>query len=292
MAHKILHVHDSLLGYVPRPGVNGTVRNGGLITIDIDGFRVTGESHRPNDGPIVAVGDSYTYGEDVGDQEAWPAQLQALTGRRVLNAGVSGYGLDQIVLRAERVVETHRPSVVIVSFIAEDIHRTEMRRLWWHDKPWFEIKEGQLTLKGVPVPNRTTLPIGMRIQIERALVKLPPVLQHLASYHLRVHRPGTGRAISLRLMERLARLQAEHHVRVIVVAQYDARAWIGKAGADEQRSLTRAMLSHAAASGLQTLDTYHRIAAEPERRRLYERLHLNGRGNRMIAHLVAAGLRA
>jgi lysophospholipase L1-like esterase len=291
MAHKILHVHDSFLGYVPRPGIKGTVENGGPVTIDVDGFRVTGASHRPTGGLIVAVGDSFTYGEDVGDQEAWPAQLQALTGERVLNAGVSGYGLDQIVLRAERIAETHRPSVIIVSFIAEDLHRTEMRRLWWHDKPWYEIEEGQLVLKGVPVPNRTRLSVNTRVQIERILVELPPILQRLAGYHSRIHRPGTGRTISLRLVERLARLQAERCAKILIVAQYDARAWTSKASADAQRTLTHAILSHAAANGLATLDTYQRFAAEPERRQLYGRAHLNLRGNRIIGHLLAAALR-
>lgn len=290
MAHKILHVHDSLLGYVPRPGIRGSVESGGPVTIDMDGFRVTGAGHQSTDGLFLAVGDSYTYGEDVGDQEAWPAQLQDLTGKRVLNAGVSGYGLDQIVLRAERITETHRPSVMIVGFIADDIYRTEMRRLWWHDKPWFEIEKGHLVLKGVPVPNRKMLPLETRVQIERTLFVLPPVLQRLAGYHLRIHRSGIGRTISLRLIERLAKLQFERQVKIVIMAQYDARAWTSKASADEQCSLAHAILDHAAASGLATLDTYGRIAAEPERRRLYGRTHLNARGNRMIAHLLASRL--
>jgi hypothetical protein len=40
------------------------------------------------------MGGSFTFGEDVSDLEAWSAQLQRLTGRRVLNGGVSGYGFD------------------------------------------------------------------------------------------------------------------------------------------------------------------------------------------------------
>lgn len=55
----------------------------------------------------MAVGDSFTYGEYVGDLDAWPAQLQRLTGRSGLNGGVSGYGLDQIVVRAERLMALH-----------------------------------------------------------------------------------------------------------------------------------------------------------------------------------------
>src|SRR5262245_65339317 len=55
-------MHDALVGYVPRP----------------DGFRPT-STDRGEDAPgvpILAVGDSYTYGEEVGDDETWPAQLQ------------------------------------------------------------------------------------------------------------------------------------------------------------------------------------------------------------------------
>jgi lysophospholipase L1-like esterase len=290
MAHKALHVHDNLLGYVPRPGASGNVQNGGSVTIDGDGFRFTGESHQSNDCLIAAVGNSYTYGEDVGDREAWPAQLQALTGRRVLNAGVSGYGFDQIVLRTERIVDRYRPSVVIVGFIADDVYRTEMRRLWWHDKPWFDIANGQLVLEGVPVPDRTRLPLSARVQIERVLVGLPPVFQYLAGYHVRVHRPGTGRTIALRLTERLARLQMERNVRILMMAQYDPRVWVSKASADQQCSLTQAVLARAAAAELATLDTYGRLAAEPMRRELYGQIHLNARGNRLIAQLLAVAL--
>lgn len=290
MAHKILHIHDSLLGYVPRPGMRGNVQNGGPISIDVDGFRFTGDSQPSTDGLIAAVGDSYTYGEDVGDSEAWPAQLQAMTGRRVLNAGVSGYGFDQIVLRAERLAEARRPSVIIVSFIADDIYRTEMRRLWWHDKPWFEVDEEQLVLKGVPVPNRTKLPLEVRVKMEDVLVRLPPMLQLLAGYHARIHRRGIGRTIALRLTERLARLQVERGARIVMMAQYDPRVWVSKAAADEQRGLTNAILTCAAANGLATLDTYQRLAAEPARRELYGLVHLNARGNRVIARLLAATL--
>src|SRR5580658_4271220 len=96
MADKASHVHDDLLGYVPRPGYHDF-----RLRIDSNGLRFTGEEHHTNLPPILAVGDSYTFGEDVSDSETWPAYLQRLTGQRVLNGGVSGYGFDQIVMRAE-----------------------------------------------------------------------------------------------------------------------------------------------------------------------------------------------
>jgi hypothetical protein len=153
MADKLLHMHDGLLGHVPRPGARGTT-SGAPVTIDADGLRYSGEPMAASDGPILAVGDSYTWGEDVSDLDAWPAQLQRVLVRRVLNGGVTGYGFDQTVLRAERLVERYKPEVAIVSFIADDIGRCEMRCMWWHDKPWFALEDGQLALKGVPVPKR------------------------------------------------------------------------------------------------------------------------------------------
>src|SRR5439155_5598788 len=60
--------------------------------------------------------------------------------RRVVNAGVAGFGLDQTVLRAEQLVGMYRPEFVIVSFIADDIGRTEWARQVG-SKPYFVIDE-------------------------------------------------------------------------------------------------------------------------------------------------------
>lgn len=291
MADKFLHVHDGDLGYVPRPGVRGSVRAGGPVTIEVNGFRFSGEKPASADTPILAVGDSFTYGEDVGDLDAWPSQLQRLIGRTVLNGGVSGYGLDQIVLRTERLIALHRPALVILSMIANDVQRTEWRRLWWHDKPWFAFEEGRLLLRGVPVPERTILPLPIRRRMERLLFGLPPALQQLTGYSIRVHRAGTGATISRALIERLANLQLASRVKLVLVAQYDAHAWLGRGHAQEQRNVLGPLLECAAMHGIETLDTFHRLAAEPRPGDFYATLHMNARGNLMIASLLAARMR-
>mgnify|MGYP003911508547 CR=1 FL=1 len=100
---------------------------------------------------IIALGDSMTEGFAVGNDETWPAQLERLTGRRVLNAGVRGYGLDQIVLRAERLVPELKPSTVVLAFIADDILRTALAVRDAKGKPWF-VPDGEgLALSNVPV---------------------------------------------------------------------------------------------------------------------------------------------
>src|SRR4029453_1764627 len=81
------------------------------------------------------------------------AQLEAQLGRPVLNGGVFGYGVDQMVLRGEQLLDgiASASDVVILSVLPEDVLRCEFSyRYAW--KPYFEIEGGRLALRNVPVP--------------------------------------------------------------------------------------------------------------------------------------------
>ena len=49
---------------------------------------------------FLVVGDSFTFGEQVSDNETWPACLERKLGRGVDNGGLSGYGTAQALRRA------------------------------------------------------------------------------------------------------------------------------------------------------------------------------------------------
>ncbi len=291
-------VHDDRLGYVPRAGYAAPG-----LTVDSDGLRPTGEQTAGP--PILAVGDSFTFGDEVNDGQTWPAQLQLLTGRRVLNGGVSGYGFDQIVLRAEQLAARYKPSAIVVSFIADDIRRTEMRRLWSADKPWFDLDKDQLTLRGVPVPPRadprTTLSfwqktLGYSYLFDFILRRLDQLHDWFGD-HIRVHPEGTGERLACRLTDRLADLQRTSGARIVVVAQYDPVAWDDPmvwddpAFATEQRRMAKALLDCAAKNGLLTIDSFPALANTPNPPQLYTLWHMNEPGNRLIAALVAEKLK-
>ena len=287
------YAEDERLGYVPRAGYAAPG-----LTIEADGRRTTGAAVSSSAAPILAVGDSFTFGAEVNDPDTWPALLQGLTGRRVINAGVSGYGFDQIVLRAEALAPVYRPEAIVVAFIADDIRRTEMRRLWSADKPYFDIDGGAPVLRGVPVPPRadpkTTLTfwqrtLGYSLLFDFILRRLD-LLHDWFGDHIRVRPPGTGERIACRLTERLAELQRSSGARVLVVAEYDPVVWDDPAFAATQRKMTGALLACAQQQGLATLDSYDAMAATSKPRQLYVLWHMSHDGNALIARLVAAAL--
>ncbi|MDP1837889.1 MAG: GDSL-type esterase/lipase family protein [Reyranella sp.] len=294
------YVHDDRLGYLPRPGYAAPG-----LTIEADGLRSTGAPPPGAAAPILAVGDSFTFGAEVGDLETWPALLQQITGRRVLNAGVSGYGFDQIVLRAEALAPRYKPEAIVVAFIADDIRRTEMRRLWSADKPYFDLdKSGDLdketpVLRNVPVPPRadpgTTLSfwqrtLGYSFLVDFVLRRLDQLHEWYGD-HLRVHPEGAGERIACLLTGRLAGLQRASGARVLVVAEYDPVVWDHPKFAAEQRRMTEGLLACARANGLATIDSFDALIARNDKPRdLYVQWHMNAAGNRLIAGLVAKAL--
>jgi lysophospholipase L1-like esterase len=286
---------DDRLGYVPTGGTRG---NG------ITGAVTGGGADDSTDNPIVlAVGDSYTYGEEVEDGDSWPALLQSLLARPVVNGGVSGYGFDQIVLRAEALAAQLKPGRVVVGFIADDIRRTEMRRLWGAEKPYFDLaasesEGGKLELRNVPVPPRpdpaSTLSVWQRLfgrsyLFDFALRRLG-LLHEWFGDHVRVHPEGSGERIACALAARLADLQKSSGARVLLVALYDPVVWQDASFAAEQRRLTDGLLACAARQGLVTLDTFAALAADGRKAALYGRWHFNAAGNRLVAELIARAL--
>ena len=109
--------------------------------------------------PVLAIGDSFAFGDEVADHETWVAHLERVLHKRVLNGGVSAYGIDQAVLRSERLLDRHQPDVVILSFISNDIDRTEFSYVpWGHGwKPYFDLVNDSLRLRNFPVP-QTRIP--------------------------------------------------------------------------------------------------------------------------------------
>jgi len=76
---------------------------------------------------VACIGDSYTFGEGVGDDETWPAQLAAelereatTTKHEVMNCGVNSYDTRQEVRLLETRVLPYDPDLVLLAFFLND----------------------------------------------------------------------------------------------------------------------------------------------------------------------------
>lgn len=285
---------DSDLGFMLRPGY---AADG--VTYDRFGHRLTPAPAGTAlaEPPVLVVGDSYAHGDEVADAETWAALLQPLIGRRTVNAGVSGYGLDQIVLRAEQQVPEVKPAALVLVFIADDLRRAEMSRVWGAEKPYFEPAGETLTLRNVPVPPSpspaTTLDPWQRLFGWSVLVDT--ILRHKGwQYewsidHVRVLPRGTGEAMACPLLKRLAALQ----VPTLVVAEYDPYVWKNAEYAGEQRRLSRSVLDCARAAGLGALDLFEAIDEGVTRdgyAAMFRSSHPGPLGHRIAAERIAAAL--
>jgi hypothetical protein len=101
---------------------------------------------------ILILGDSFTFGDDVGDDETYAHYLQEmLPHTEVINMGVHGYGHDQMLILFKEEGVKYRPDIVLLGFLQLDMSRN---LLWFRDfaKPRFVLERGELKLTGVPVP--------------------------------------------------------------------------------------------------------------------------------------------
>ncbi len=79
----------------------------------------------PVDGTILAFGDSLTLGIGTTAANSYPAVLTQLSGRRVVNAGVSGEVTSEGLARLSRVLERTDPALMILLEGGNDILRNE-----------------------------------------------------------------------------------------------------------------------------------------------------------------------
>jgi hypothetical protein len=150
-------VHDPVRGWAVKPGVRDAPAWGEQrVSTNSRGLRGLEEyayDRRPGVPRIVALGDSFTFGDEVGDGDAWPRRLAGeLPGVEVLNLGVHGYGHDQMLLYLQEEGIRYRPDVVLLGFLSDDMERNVLA-FRDYAKPRYELRGGRLMLQNVPVPD-------------------------------------------------------------------------------------------------------------------------------------------
>jgi hypothetical protein len=101
---------------------------------------------------ILTFGDSFTFGEEVSDNETFSYDLEKLLpNSEVINFGMRGYGHDQMLLYLQEEGVKYHPDIVILGFRSLNMERNVN---WFVDyaKPRFVLDGGQLVPTNTPVP--------------------------------------------------------------------------------------------------------------------------------------------
>jgi lysophospholipase L1-like esterase len=143
-------VSDSVLGIRLVPHAGGH---------DEWGFR---NREVPDSADVVTIGDSQTYGVSAPANLAWPAQLGDLSGRRVYNLALGGYGpVQYLELLRTRALQL-RPRVIVVGlYYGNDLW--DAYRIVYEFDHWSPLRR-----EGVP-------------EVGDSVMKSPPRDQFLAS---------------------------------------------------------------------------------------------------------------
>jgi lysophospholipase L1-like esterase len=98
----------------------------GRVDYRINQLRFRGEEISVEKPPgvrrILCLGDSFTFGEGVREEDAWPQRLGRLAGpgTQVINAGVQGYSLDDEATHLFLYGRKLMPDVVVIGFFMND----------------------------------------------------------------------------------------------------------------------------------------------------------------------------
>ena len=160
--------HDRYYGWGNRR--NGRARMCGCVgskkEYDVDvttneaGMR--GPTPPPDARRVLVLGDSFTAGMQVADDQVYPrlleARLNARAGRRVavLNAGVNGWSTDNELLYWRREGIDWKPELVLLVFdttndVFENQRRLVSRYPLWPDKPYARLRNGVLSIENLPI---------------------------------------------------------------------------------------------------------------------------------------------
>jgi hypothetical protein len=297
-------LYDERLGWQVRPNQHSPGFNTGA-----NGVRLPSSTDRTLPiGAILASGDSFTFGSDVSDAESWPADLEAMTGTPVVNAAVPGWGTDQIVMRAEDMIDIARPQTMIVDFLWYDIGRTEEETNFGAHKPYYTIVDNELVLHNAPVPPfegrvhelglvRGVLGYSYTIYWAAGRLGLDRWLGSVNTQHKRATPGGTGQQVTCLLLKRLKESADPRGIRLIMVMQYGVGDFVRS-----QPKAAMDVISCAAEMGVETVDTWASLAEiHAKDRALFRSLfivqesgwsHMSADGNRLVAAAIAHQLQA
>lgn len=152
-------VYHPDLGWFNRPGyravLKGPDENESVIAVNSHGLREEEVDYEKPTGKkrVIVLGDSFAWGYGLKAEERLSDLLkEELPGVQMVNMGVVGYSTDQECVLLEKEGLKYRPGAVLLLVHDTDIFHNALSANYGKKKPHFVFENGELVLKGVPVP--------------------------------------------------------------------------------------------------------------------------------------------
>lgn len=150
-------VADSYAGWKNAPNIDreaseieGSIRTNGQGMRNDQDVPVISENGKPR---LLIVGDSYSFGHGVSNEETYAYQLQGLMPDwEVLNLAVSATGTDQNYIMYEKHGEKYQPQIVLLGFYVLDFNRNTFSFRDYAKPMYVPQENGSLQLTHTPVP--------------------------------------------------------------------------------------------------------------------------------------------
>ncbi|MGH8490566.1 MAG: SGNH/GDSL hydrolase family protein [Gammaproteobacteria bacterium] len=311
-------VYDAQLGWKPGPNRRSA---DGLYFSSLEGIRAPSPDVSFGDLPpkrlIAVLGDSFAFGERVRYEDAFPAQLEESLGPqyRVLNFGVSGYGVDQSYLRYISDVLSWKPEIVVFSFVWHDLVRTMSVYSFLSFSGWdLPLSKPRLLLTSAGLQQINVPTLSPEEMFRKTRVSDLPFLEHTLGYYpldwkeTVSYFPHLIRFIVPRFVHRLARNQNATKEAIFSVNEAILGAFVKKAKktgstpivvylpgrsslgeSDARRTLGREFLQE---SNLEHLDpTSCLLAVNPAERFVPDDPHYAPKGNAAVAKCIGPHIR-
>ena len=277
------------LGWIPRPLLRRDDKGERTNSKGLRGSREFSYERPDGMRRILLLGDSFTYGYGVGDEEVYAARLAALLPDwEILNLGVNGYGTDQQYLYWLEEGRRYAPQVVLLGYYVADFHRNTLsfREL---AKPRFVVDGDHLRLQ----PLRAT--------------SLEEVLEESRRVESRRLRIADAASFLLRLTRSEPRASFEEKARLTKgilemlrdsIRREGAELWVaviphGEVREDPGARRIEEFLANVCADlGVPVIDLVDPIRAQRERsgRPLYREHHWTAETHALAAHVIVQAL--
>ena len=178
------YLYDNLYGWKNIPGWQATTINQPL-SINSKGLRDREYPYLkpPGTKRILVLGDSYTWGYGVTNEEIYTEVLEEALQQKyphyeVINGGVSGWGTDQQYLFLVNEGLKYSPDLVIVAHFFNDLDEILHTKMYGLQKPMFTLQGGEIFLSNYPVP-RPNLRNTSRVQTTNPLMLTKRLLESM-----------------------------------------------------------------------------------------------------------------